>query len=124
MKKDLGGALPHSHHVSALLAAMIAAGALAGCAQPEPATRVVVTPPPATSVVVARPAPPATRVEVQPPAPNARAVWDPGHWSWDGTQYVWISGRYIERPNVAMRWEPGHWMSANGSWVWTDGRWY
>ena len=114
MEKDSGGALPHSHHVSALLAVLIAAGALAGCAQPEPATR----------VVVARPAPPATHVEVQPPAPNARAVWDPGHWNWDGTQYVWISGHYIERPSVAMRWEPGHWMSANGGWVWTDGRWY
>lgn len=128
MNKISGGALPRSHHVPALIAAMIAAGALAGCVvdRPAPTTseRVVVTPPPTTHVVVTRPAPPAARVEARPAAPDTRAVWDPGHWNWDGRQYVWVSGRYIERPNVAMRWEPGRWMSENGSWVWMDGHWY
>jgi hypothetical protein len=130
MKKISGGALPRSYRVPALIAAMIGASALAGCvvdhpvAPARPAASVVVTPPPTTHVIVARPAPPAPRVEVQPAAPDTRAVWDPGHWNWDGNQYVWISGRYIERPNVAMRWEPGRWMSENGSWVWMDGRWY
>lgn len=129
MKNPSGGTLPRSHHVPALIAAMIAAGALAGCVvdhpAPQPTEHVVVTPAPTTThVVVARPAPPAPRVEVQPPAPDAQAVWDPGHWNWDGTQYVWVSGHYIERPNVAMHWEPGHWLSENGSWVWMDGHWY
>ena len=127
MKKISGGALPRAHHFPALIAAMIGASALAGCVvdQPAPpATRVVVAPPPATHVVVARPAPPAARIEVQPTAPDMRAVWDPGHWNWTGDQYVWMPGRYIERPNVAMRWEPGRWMADNGNWVWMDGHWY
>lgn len=130
MKKISNGTRPRSHHVPALIAVMIGAGALAGCVvdhpapRAQPAANVVVTPPPATRVIVARPAPPAPRVEIQPAAPDTRAVWDPGHWNWDGNQYVWVSGRYIERPDVAMRWEPGRWMSENGSWVWMDGRWY
>ena len=128
MKKTSGGALPRSHQSPALIAAMIAAGALAGCVvdhpAPQPTERVVVTPPPTTHVVVARPAPPAPRVEIQPAAPDTRAVWDPGHWNWDGAPYVWVPVRYIERPNVAMRWEPGRWVSENGGWVWTEGRWY
>jgi hypothetical protein len=127
MEKDSGGTLPRSHHLPALIAAMVAAGALAGCVVDRPAPqateRVIVTPPPTERVVV-RPAPPAPRVEVQPAAPDTRAVWDPGHWNWDGRQYVWVPGRYIERPNVATRWEPGRWVAENGSWVWMEGRWY
>jgi hypothetical protein len=97
-------------------AALIVASGLAGCAveQPRPAERVVIT----------RPAPPPPRAEYQPPPPTERAVWDPGHWNWDGREYVWIGGHYIERPNVAMRWEPGHWVQQGGGWLWVEGSWH
>ena len=117
LKNLLGGALPRSHHFLALIAAIGAAGALAGCVVEQPA-------PTTTHVVVTRPAPPAPRAEFQPPPPNERAVWDPGRWNWNGREYVWVGGHYIERPNVAMRWEPGHWAPQGGNWVWIDGRWY
>ena len=103
-------------HLAFAGAALIAAGALAGCVveQPRPVERTVVT----------RPAPPPPRAEFQPPPPNERAVWDPGHWNWNGREYAWIGGRYIERPNVAMRWEPGHWVQQGGGWIWVEGSWH
>lgn len=30
-----------------------------------------------------------------PPAPSSLAVWNPGHWEWNGAQYVWVPGRYL-----------------------------
>jgi hypothetical protein len=72
---------------------------------------------------VTRPAPPPPRAEFQPPPPNERAVWDPGHWNWNGREYAWVGGHYIERPNVAMRWEPGHWVQQGGGWTWVEGSW-
>jgi hypothetical protein len=103
-------------HLAFAGAALIAASALAGCVaeQPRPAER----------VVVVRPAPPPPRAEMQPPPPGERAVWDPGHWNWNGRDYAWVPGHYIERPNVAMRWEPGHWVQERGSWVWVEGSWH
>jgi hypothetical protein len=103
-------------HLAFAGAALIAAGVLAGCAAPEPR--------PPAHVVVTIPAPPPPRAEYQPPPPTERAVWDPGHWNWNGRDYVWVGGRYIERPNVAMRWEPGHWIQQGGTWAWVDGSWH
>jgi hypothetical protein len=106
---------PSRRHLAFAGAALIAASTLAGCVveQPRPAERVVV-----------RPAPPPPRAEMQPPPPSERAVWDPGHWNWNGRDYAWVSGHYIERPNVAMRWEPGHWAQERGNWVWAEGGWH
>jgi hypothetical protein len=45
-------------------------------------------------------APPADRVEVVP-APRAGFVYERGHYAWDGRQYVWVEGRFLEE-------RPGH----------------
>jgi hypothetical protein len=97
---------------------MLAAGTLAGC---------VYNPPPPVvqgSVVVTRPAPPPPRVEIRPAAPDRFAVWDPGRWTWNGREYVWVPGHYLERPSLAMQWQPGYWSQTGGGWVWIDGHWY
>jgi len=107
---------PIRRHLAFVGAALIATSVLAGCVVEQPQ-------PPAERVVV-RPAPPPPRAELQPPPPNARAAWDPGRWSWNGREYVWVSGHYIERPSVAMRWEPGHWVQQGGAWVWVEGSWH
>src|ERR1700679_2502526 len=94
----------------AALAALIAAGTLAGCVV-EPRGRAVIRD---DGVVVAVRAPPPVRAEVVPPPPYARAVWDPGHWNWNGGDYVWVGGHYVDRPQPNMRWQPGRWESRNG----------
>jgi hypothetical protein len=111
-------ATSHAHRRRAIAGAVLisaSALALAGCVA-EPAR-------PVERVVVRTPAPPPPRAEYQPPPPNERVAWDPGHWTWNGRDYVWVAGHYIERPNVAMRWEPGHWVQRGGGWVWVEGGW-
>jgi hypothetical protein len=93
---------------------------VAGCVV-EPAPRPV-----AVEVIAPRPPPP-VRYEVAPPPPRERAeilVWDPGHWRWDGHDWDWVPGHYVERPRHEAQWEPGHWAERpNGTWVWVAGHW-
>jgi hypothetical protein len=78
---------------------------------------------PQTAIIVAASPPPAKRVEIPPPAPSAQALWDHGHWSWNGARYVWTPGRYIERPRPDANWLPGYWQQEAEGWVWVEGRW-
>jgi hypothetical protein len=74
-----------------------------------------------------QPAPPPAAVEDYgpPPAPSMpaeRAYWVRGHWDWNGVQYVWVGGHYVERP-AGLYWEPGRWVARDGQWVWIGGHW-
>ncbi len=76
--------------------------------------------------VVAPKPPPPPRVEVIPEPPRAREYveWEPGHWHWDGREYRWIEGHYIERPHRQAVYVAGHWDERpNGTWVWVGPRW-
>ena len=94
-----------------LLLALVGApllGGLPACAQPAPPYPPV--PPP--------------RTEVLPPIPRERMAWQPGHWQWDGREYVWVGGRWIEHPVPGLQWAPGHWAwRAGAGWVWVEGHW-
>ena len=79
-------------------------------------------PPPEPSLT-APVAPPAPQTELPPPAPSPRYVWEPGHWSWNGIQYVWTPGRYVESPTALSTYQPGHWEQGPSGWVWVEGRW-
>jgi hypothetical protein len=103
-----------------VLAVLLATGVLAGCVVEPSRERVTVREP---GVVIAERAPPAPRYEVQPPPPNERVVWDPGRWNWDGRDYGWVPGHYMERPRQNARWEPGRWEQRNGGFVWVEGTW-
>ncbi len=105
-----GSALTRRGFASAF-ALLVAAGVLAGC----------VVAPRRGAVVAVRPPPP--RYEAPPPPPSERMVWDPGRWQWDGHDYRWVPGHYVERPYRDARWEPGHWAERNGGWVWVEGHW-
>jgi len=92
---------------------------LAGCVveQPRPTAEVE---------VVAPREPPPLRAEVPPPPPRAPELveWRPGRWHWDGREYVWVAGEWIERPHREARWVPGHWNHRpDGFWVWVPGHW-
>jgi len=106
-------------HVTAHAGLLLALGLLAGCAA-EPPSPVEVQQPGALVIV---PPPPAPRLEAQPAPPSESAVWDPGHWRWDGHDYAWVAGHYQERPSPEARWRPDGWIERNGAWVWQPGHW-
>jgi hypothetical protein len=95
-----------------VLAAVLLTTALAGCIVEQPRGEVIV-----------RQAPPPPRYEVIPPPPREFVEWRPGHWRWDGREYAWIPGEYVERPRREARWEPGHWAERPNGWVWVEGHW-
>jgi hypothetical protein len=79
-------------------------------------------PPAAPSITVPLP-PPAAQSEIPPPAPLPSYVWELGHWSWNGVQYIWEPGKYVERPTVSATFVPGYWEPQGNGWVWVEGRW-
>jgi len=68
---------------------------------------------------------PPPRYEAVPPPPGDRYVWEPGHWHWNGVQYVWIGGHYVIREARFHHWREGHWVWSPqaGQWVWQPARW-
>jgi WXXGXW repeat (2 copies) len=73
-------------------------------------------------VIVTR-EPPAVQVETQTVSPGPRHVWTRGYWRWTGTDYEWVSGRWIERPARGSVWVEGEWQRRPGGWVWIPGHW-
>lgn len=41
--------------------------------------------------------------------PSPGYVWIPGYWDWNGSDYVWMSGKWMELPTPQATWVPGHW---------------
>jgi len=77
-------------------------------------------------VVIARTAPPAATVETIPPPPvgSQAAYWQPGHWNWNGANWVWIAGSYVMPPRSSAIWVPGQWVvQPTGGYSWIDGHW-
>jgi hypothetical protein len=67
--------------------------------------------------------PPPLRVERRVVRPYPGAVWINGNWRWNGSRYIWVSGRW-DRPRAGFsRWEDGRWVQRGRNWVWIDGRW-
>ena len=48
----------------------------------------------AQTVIIAPTAPPPVRVETIPAAPSPTMAWQAGHWTYDGTQWVWTAGQH------------------------------
>ena len=76
-----------------------------------------------STVIIAPQAPPPMRTEIVPAAPATDVVWQPGRWSWSGTQYVWVAGQYVARPRPQVAWIPGHWDQTPAGWAWVNGSW-
>jgi len=75
--------------------------------------------------VIVRVAPPPLRREViiAAPGPRERFAWIEGYYRWDGHDYDWVPGRWIERPGRYHAWVPGHWVRGGGGWFWREGHW-
>ena len=93
-----------------LLGVTLAAGTalLAGCA-------VQSAPPPI----------PATTVEVipNPPVSATPIIWQPGHWDWNGTDYVWTLGQYVPNTGHGNLFMPGWWAQTASGWRWQPAHW-
>ncbi|HET6182703.1 MAG TPA: hypothetical protein VFA03_03805 [Acetobacteraceae bacterium] len=96
-----------------LLAGVLGAGlTLAGCTTPEMAGPPA--PPP--------PAPP--EVIPKPPVTATPLIWQPGHWDWNGSGYVWTPGEYVPRGGHSDMFMPGYWaQSPTGGWQWQPPHW-
>ena len=91
-------------------------GGTAGCvaSAPEPGLAVVaVAPPPLREEVI----------PVLPPERRSVEYWHPGHWRWNGREYVWVPGRYVVRPRPAAVWVAPRWERRGSGWVFIEGRW-
>ncbi|MEZ5615945.1 MAG: YXWGXW repeat-containing protein [Rhodocyclaceae bacterium] len=101
----------------ALLAAVLAAPALAGCVVTASTPGHVRHGP---VVVVAAPPPP--RVEVIGVAPYPGYVWIRGYWTWNGHRHHWAPGHWAA-PRHGHRYVPHRWEKHNGHWREHPGRW-
>jgi hypothetical protein len=86
-----------------------AAWMLAGCV-PAP-------PPPAPP-----PAPIAETIPL-PPVSATPLIWQPGHWDWSGSSYVWSPGQFVPRGGHGELWMPGFWEQTPPGWVWRPAHW-
>jgi hypothetical protein len=53
--------------------------------------------------------------------------WQPGHWNWNGSSWVWVDGAYMQRvqqPTSTAVWVPGQWVQqSGGGYIWVTGHW-
>ena len=68
------------------------------------------------------PAPRAERVPA-PPVSSTLLIWQPGHHDWDGQQFAWIEGRWVERAGHGTLWQDGYWRRDGVTYVWVRGHW-
>jgi len=72
------------------------------------------------------PAPiPQPMAETVPPPPVSPVplMWQPGHWDWTGSSYVWIPGQYVSTAGHSATWMPGYWDASGSGWVWRPAHW-
>ncbi len=74
------------------------------------------------AVIVSATAPPPPRV-VYVPEPRPGYAWQPGYWTLDHGNWVWVDGGFIAlQPGYA--WDPAHWeQRPDGQWQLVPGRW-
>ena len=68
-------------------------------------------------------APPPLPIYVQPPIPTEGYLWAPGYWAWDGLDYYWVSGAWVQPPSVGLLWTPGYWAWRDGFYAYNAGYW-
>jgi hypothetical protein len=112
--------------IGVVAAALAIAIAMAACVVSPAATAdpsAVVSGSPATALNAASYPPPPKRAEIPPRPPSAQALWRSGYWSWNGEQYVWMRGHYVQRPSPTANWLPGYWEQQREGWKWVEGQW-
>lgn len=68
-------------------------------------------------------APPQLRVETQPEPEWGGAVWQPGHWRWNGRSWYWRRGRWLQPRGDGYYYSQARWIEQGGRWVYYSGGW-
>src|ERR1700732_1433352 len=70
-------------------------------------------------------APPALPIYEQPPCPAEGYIWTPGYWAYDydGGDYYWVPGTWVEPPQVGFLWTPAYWGWGGDRFVFHEGYW-
>jgi hypothetical protein len=58
-----------------------------------------------------------------PPVTADPLMWQPGHWDWGGSGYVWSKGQYIPAAGHGNMWVPGWWSRSPAGWQWQPPHW-
>ena len=67
--------------------------------------------------------PPTLPVYEQPICPGDGYIWTPGYWAWDGNDYYWVDGTWVESPEVGFLWTPGYWGWGGNAFLFHEGYW-
>ncbi len=68
------------------------------------------------------PAPQAEEVPA-PPVWYTPLIWQPGHYDWDGSHYVWSKGEWTDKAGKGTLWQDGYWEQQGDNYVWVRGHW-
>ena len=77
----------------------------------------------ADAAIYADEAPPPLPDYDQPPIPAEGDMWTPGYWSWNGYEYFWVPGTWVEPPQPGYLWTPGYWVFVGGVYAFHRGYW-
>ena len=58
-----------------------------------------------------------------PPVSAVELIWQPGHWDWNGSGYVWAPGQWVPAAGHGRTWVEGGWSNADKSWRWMPPHW-
>ena len=67
--------------------------------------------------------PPPVRMGVVGVAPGPGYVWVGGYQRWNGTRYVWVSGRWVRPPRFGAVWVAPRYARRGSTWVFYKGYW-
>jgi hypothetical protein len=91
-----------------LLAPVLAAFSMVGCAGP---------------VYYANVPPPPVRAEAIIASPGPGFVWVGGYWGWRGNAHVWVAGSWMRPPHPHSVWVAPRWEARGGRYYFHEGRW-
>jgi hypothetical protein len=95
------------------LAAVLVVSLIAGCGDKSgPAEN----PYPPVPPLISEPIP-------KPPITAEALMWQPGHWDWNGSAYVWAKGQYVPAAGHGSLWMPGWWSRTQAGWTWVPPHW-
>jgi hypothetical protein len=59
----------------------------------------------------------------KPPVSPTALIWQPGHWDWNVSAYVWVPGQYVAAEGHGNHWIPGFWENTDSGGVWHPAHW-
>ena len=75
-----------------------------------------------TAAIVSSRPPPPPRV-VYLPAPRPGYAWQPGYWTLQDQDWIWVEGRWVAL-RQGYTWSPAHWeQQPDGNWALFPGQW-